>query len=85
MCWIYNKNYLGMFIELLLLTAGILGVALLVMGYRVFFNKEGKFPETEVGHNKEMRKRGIRCAKHEELRCRHEIEKEGGCHACHHR
>ncbi|MCQ2605731.1 MAG: hypothetical protein MJ204_04210 [Bacteroidales bacterium] len=44
-------------------------VALCFIGLAVnilFFNKP--FPDTEVGHNKEMRKRGIKCAKGEELR-----------------
>ena len=31
----------------------------------LFFNKP--FPETEIGKNKEMRKRGIKCAKSEEM------------------
>lgn len=84
LCWLYNKVLLGMFMELILLTVGILGVAILFMGFRVFFNKNGKFPETEVGHNKEMRKRGIHCAKHEELKCRHQVDKETGCHTCQH-
>ena len=45
--------------------AAILLVALCVigLGVNIFFRKDGKFPETEIEHNVEMRKRGIRCAR----------------------
>jgi len=33
----------------------------------ILIKKGGKFPETGVGHNPEMRKRGLNCAKTEEL------------------
>jgi len=32
-----------------------------MLGIRVFFTKEGKFPNTHIGGNPEMRKRGIGC------------------------
>lgn len=32
------------------------------LGVQVFFSKKKKFPETHIGHNKEMRKRKIYCA-----------------------
>lgn len=46
----------------------IILIALVVigLGFNIFFRKK-KFPETEVGHNKEMRKRGIQCARTEEM------------------
>jgi len=46
----------------------IILIALVVigLGFNIFFLKK-KFPETEVGHNKEMRKRGIHCARTEEM------------------
>lgn len=45
-------------------------VALCVFGlcFNIIFRKDGKFPETEIENNKEMRKRGIKCAKEEEMR-----------------
>jgi hypothetical protein len=50
--------------------AALILVALCVFGlcFNIIFRKDGKFPETEVGHNKEMRKRGLICAKEEEIR-----------------
>ena len=45
-------------------------VALCVFGlcFNIIFRKDGKFPDGEIAHNKELRKRGIVCAKEEEMR-----------------
>lgn len=50
--------------------AALLFVGLSIIGlcFNIIFRKNGKFPETEISRNKEMRKLGIRCAKDEELR-----------------
>lgn len=48
-------------IKVFLLILVILLPAILLMGYRVFFTKKGKFPPIHVDTNPEMRKRGIRC------------------------
>lgn len=45
--------------------AVVLGLCFLGLGFNIFFRKNGKFPETEIGQNREMKKRGIRCAKEE--------------------
>lgn len=74
----------------LLLTLILVGMAIFLLCFNVIFRKDGKFPETEVGHNKEMRKRGILCAKEEEIRrLRRESRKlrdkscsEEGCGSC---
>jgi hypothetical protein len=47
--------------------AVVLGLCFLGLGVGIFFSRKGKFPETEVGNNPEMRKRGIKCAKQEEV------------------
>ena len=40
----------------------LLIIAILLLGIRVFFTKNGKFPNTHVGGNKAMRNEGIGCA-----------------------
>jgi hypothetical protein len=50
-------------LKVFLLILVILLPAILLMGYRVFFTKEGKFPPTHVDSNPEMRKRGIKCVR----------------------
>ncbi len=48
--------------KVILLTILLLGIAFLGMGFNIIIRKK-LFPETHVGHNKEMQKRGIICAK----------------------
>ena len=47
---------------ILLLTIGIVALAVFLLSFNIIFRKNGKFPETHIGKNKEMRKRGISCA-----------------------
>ena len=72
--------------------AAVLLVALCVFGlcFNIIFRKNGKFPETEIENNREMRKRGIKCAKEEEMKIWGKKDKdgkpvacdEGGCGSC---
>jgi len=39
----------------------------LALSISIIVKKNGKFPETEVGRNRNMRKLGIRCTKQEEM------------------
>jgi hypothetical protein len=50
--------------------AALLLVGLCVVGlcFNIIFRKNGKFPETEIENNREMRKRGIKCAKEDEIK-----------------
>ena len=51
----------------LVLTLVIVGLAVLLLGVRIFFVKGGRFPNTHIHDNPEMRKRGITCAKDKEF------------------
>ena len=70
-----------MFIELLLLVSGLVAISFIAIGFNIFFRKK-KFPQTSVGGNKEMRKLGLSCAKHEEIKCRRQIDKRTGTVSC---
>ncbi|MFN2314047.1 MAG: hypothetical protein ABR531_06290 [Bacteroidales bacterium] len=39
------------------------------MAISILVKPKGRFPDTHVGHNKEMRKRGITCAQHTDTGC----------------
>lgn len=52
--------------KLLLFTIFLVGLCVIGLCFNIIFRKDGKFPETEIENNKEMRKRGIQCAKMEE-------------------
>ncbi|MBO8473102.1 MAG: hypothetical protein IAB81_05675 [Bacteroidetes bacterium] len=55
-------------ITVLIATVVIVALAVFGLCFNIIFRKNGKFPDTEISHNKELRKRGIICAKEEELR-----------------
>ena len=64
-------------LEVFLLTIVLVALAVLGLGVQVFFSKKKKFPETRVGHNKEMQKKKIYCFQTQQKR----IDKglEGDC------
>ena len=49
-------------VELLVWTLLLVGVAVLLLGVKVFCVKGGRFPNIHIGGNKVMRRRGISCA-----------------------
>jgi len=51
----------------LLLVIGLIGLAVLLLGVRIFFVKGGRFPNTHIHDNPNMRKRGITCARDSEF------------------
>ena len=61
--------------EVFLLSVILIAIAFLALGVGIFFRKEGKFPETEVGHNRHMRALGITCAKCDERKNWNEFKK----------
>jgi len=70
-----------MFLKLLILSSVFLALAALGFGIRILLKKQGQFPDTHVGHNKEMRKRGITCAQQTDTGC-HSTEGFPGCASC---
>ena len=50
-------------LKIILLSIGLIAIAVVGLAINILLKKKGKFPETSVGHNPEMRKRGITCAK----------------------
>lgn len=68
--------------KLFLLTALILGICVFGMCFNIIFRKDGEFPDSEIGHSKAMRERGITCAKVEEKRLWGKnglLRRKGGC------
>ena len=52
--------------KLVLFAIFLVGLCVIGLCFNIIFKKDGKFPDTEIEHNREMRKRGIQCAKMEE-------------------
>ena len=70
-----------MFLKLLILSVIFLSVALVGLGIRMLLKAHGRFPETHVSRNMEMRKRGITCARQTDIGC-NPADGFPGCSSC---
>ncbi len=70
-----------MFIKLMLLSFVFVVIALLGLAVKILFSKARRFPETHVGRNKEMARRGIRCAQSIDTGC-NPTDNFPGCSSC---
>jgi len=73
-----------MFLKLLILSLIFIALAALGFGIRILLKSGGRFPDTHISQNKEMRKRGITCAQHNDVGC-HSTEGFPGCSCTHSR
>lgn len=51
----------------LLSTILLIGLAVMLLGVKIFFVKGGRFPNTHIHSNPEMKRRGITCAQDEKF------------------
>lgn len=51
-----------MIIKLFVIVLILLGLSLVGLGIGMLLKRNGRFPETHIGRNYEMKKRGIHCA-----------------------
>ena len=66
----FVENILSnMFLKVLMITSVLIIISLVGLGIKILFRKNGRFPNTHIGSNAEMRKRGITCAKQTEIGC----------------
>lgn len=70
-----------MFLQLLLLSGIIILISVAGLGIRILIKKNGRFPQTHVGRNKEMAKRGIKCAQSIDVGCQ-PSDNNPGCSSC---
>ncbi len=75
-----------MFLQVLLISIVFIGIAMFGFAVKIIFSKKSEFPETRIGHNKELRKRKIYCIKTEQKIIDKDIKRgilEGGsCSSC---
>lgn len=66
--------------ETLIAALIFVGVSVLLLSVNILIKKNGKFPETEIEGNRAMMKKGIQCAKHEEIKMwRKKGRRSSGC------
>ena len=76
--------------EIILAAVVLVGLCVFGLCFNIIFRKDRHFPETEIENNKEMRKRGIKCAKEDEIKLWGKKNPdgtpvscdEGGCASC---
>ena len=54
--------------EIFIAALVFVGFSVAGLCFNIIFRKNGRFPETEISRNKEMRKLGIKCAKEDEMK-----------------
>lgn len=77
----YQAKIMTMFIKLLIISALILLLVFALLGIRMLIKPGGRFPDTHVGQNREMKKLGIRCAQHQDMGC-NSVEGSSSCMTC---
>lgn len=70
-----------MFIKLLIISLFFMAIAFAALGIRVLIKSHGRFPETHVSRNKEMRRLGITCAQQTDIGCNPSNDFDG-CSTC---
>ena len=71
-----------MFLTVLMLSVFLIGLSMIGMAIKMIVIKNGKFPVTSVGGNIHLKKKGIYCPKHEELREYRNYKKGSPCAGC---
>ena len=71
-----------MFLNILIPALILIALAIVGMALSMLIRKNGRFPAYQVGHNREMAKRGIRCVRHEEIRCHRQKTSQKECGDC---
>ena len=59
--YLLSTNIMEMF-KTLLFTLLIIAISVTLLSITIIIKKNGKFPNTHIGGNRNMRKRGIKCA-----------------------
>ncbi len=52
---------------ILLLSLFLVALSILLLGFRIFFNKNGKFPNSHIGNNEQLKEKGITCMNSQDL------------------
>ena len=48
-------------LKIVLITIAVVSISILALSIRIVLIKDGKFPETHISRNKEMKEKGIQC------------------------
>ena len=66
-----------MLLPVFMISIVLVALAFTGLGVSILFRRNGKFPETEVGSNKNLRNLGITCTKQDEMKIFRQEKKSG--------
>ena len=58
-----------------ILTSLVVFISVMLLGFRIFFLKDGKFPNIHIGGNQAMQKRKIGCATTQDREAQQNLDK----------
>ena len=62
-------------IKILILSILLVGFAFIALATGIILKKDGKFPVSQIGHNKNMRNKGIECPQTQDMKAQRESRK----------
>ncbi len=62
-------------IKVIFLSILLLALAFLALAIGILLKKDGKFPVSQIGHNKALRKKGIECPQTQDMKEQREVRK----------
>jgi hypothetical protein len=68
-------------IKVILLAVVLVTIAVIAMAITILLKKGGRFPDSHIEHNPNMRKLGIKCAKVDNMGC-NPVKKDSSCAGC---
>jgi hypothetical protein len=68
-------------IKIFLITLIFIALAFAGLALNILVKKNGRFPSYKVGHNRDMKRMGITCVKHDEIKCYRKL-KDTACESC---
>ena len=60
--------------KIMILTLILVGIAILLLSFRILFFKNGKFPSSHVKDNKALSQKGIHCAQAQDKQAQNRIK-----------
>ena len=60
---------------IIFLSSLLLALAFLALAIGILLKKDGKFPVSQIGHNKTMRQRGIECPQTQDMKAQRAVRK----------
>lgn len=69
--WNYSKQIIVLMTQILIISVVVLLLCMAFLSINILLRKNGRFPNTHVSSNRELRRRGINCIQSQDFEMRH--------------